>query len=151
MRCFMHPYQEAISVCKRCGKAMCADCSSYSGHSGICPQCKRLDYIKERETLQIEYSQLASAKTPFNTAIVWAILSAVAVVVLALVTKFMFLFALLIFSACFAIKAIIYKNKTNKINRDRFQQMRTIKARVDYLTGEIDKLEGALLKGDGTI
>ena len=103
------------------------------------------------DLLQIEYSRLASAKTPFNTAIVWAILSAVAAVALALVTKLMFLFALLIFSAYFAIKAIIYKNKTNKINRDRFQQMRTIKARIEFLTGEIDKLEGALLKGNGTI
>ena len=151
MKCFMHPYQEAISVCKRCGKAMCVDCSSYSGHSGICPQCKRVDYIKERDELQIQYNQLAGIKTPFNINIVWAALLAVLVVVIAIVTKMSFLFVLLVIPAYFGIKAIMYKTKTDRLSKDRLGRMRVLWTRIEYLNGEIDKLESALRKGDGII
>lgn len=47
MKCFMHPDVEAIATCKKCGKAMCANCSAYSNHSGICPQCKMEEYKSE--------------------------------------------------------------------------------------------------------
>ena len=47
MRCFIHNEAEAVATCKRCGKAMCAKCSAYSGHSGVCPECRRLDFIQE--------------------------------------------------------------------------------------------------------
>lgn len=47
MKCFMHPDVEAIATCKKCGKAMCANCSAYSNHSGICPQCKMEEYQAE--------------------------------------------------------------------------------------------------------
>ena len=47
MKCFMHPDVEAIATCKKCGKAMCANCSAYSNHSGICPQCKMEEYQSE--------------------------------------------------------------------------------------------------------
>ena len=39
MKCFIHGDREAIAVCKRCGKGMCSNCSAYTGHSGICPEC----------------------------------------------------------------------------------------------------------------
>lgn len=151
MRCFMHPYQEAISVCKRCGKAMCADCSSYTMHSGICPQCKRLDFIKERQQLQDEYNQLAGITTPFNTAVVWAIVLSIAVAVLTVLLKTIFLLVLLVVPACFAIKAVRYKKAADKRNRVRFENMRIIMSRIEYLTGEIDKLEIALQKGNAII
>lgn len=52
MRCFIHPQTEAIAVCKRCGKAMCDDCSSYSGHSGICPECRLNEFRMEEDLLK---------------------------------------------------------------------------------------------------
>ena len=40
MKCFIHGDREAIAVCKLCGKGMCSNCSAYTGHSGICPECR---------------------------------------------------------------------------------------------------------------
>lgn len=51
MRCFIHNNEEAIAACKICGKGMCANCSAYSGHTGICPECKKTEYEKERSNL----------------------------------------------------------------------------------------------------
>ncbi|MGN0765892.1 MAG: hypothetical protein ACI4MO_05385 [Christensenellales bacterium] len=51
MKCFMHPDVEAIATCKKCGKAMCANCSAYSNHSGICPQCKMEEYQAELDDI----------------------------------------------------------------------------------------------------
>ena len=50
MRCFIHNNVEAIATCKICGKAMCADCSAYSSHSGICPQCRKEQFTNEVDT-----------------------------------------------------------------------------------------------------
>ena len=47
MRCFIHNESEAIATCVRCGKAMCAKCSAYNNHNGVCPECRRLEYIEE--------------------------------------------------------------------------------------------------------
>ena len=41
MKCFIHNEIEAIGVCKKCGKAMCDNCSSFNEHRGICPACSR--------------------------------------------------------------------------------------------------------------
>lgn len=51
MNCFIHPHKAAVATCKRCGKAMCENCSAYSGHSGICPECRNADYKRERAAL----------------------------------------------------------------------------------------------------
>lgn len=51
MRCFIHNDAEAVATCKRCGKAMCAKCSAYSSHSGICPECRKDEFIAERSRL----------------------------------------------------------------------------------------------------
>ncbi len=53
MKCFIHKNKDAIAVCKHCGKAMCDDCSSYSEHSGICPEC-RLNGFKEEVPIKLE-------------------------------------------------------------------------------------------------
>ncbi len=52
MKCFIHASKEAVAVCRKCGKAMCDDCSSYSGHSGICPECRKKEF--EAEVVQNE-------------------------------------------------------------------------------------------------
>ena len=53
MKCFVHMDKEAIAVCKVCGKAMCSECSAYSNHSGICPECRKVQLEKERKSLEI--------------------------------------------------------------------------------------------------
>ncbi len=47
MKCFIHTAKEAVAACRTCGKGMCADCSAYSGHSGICPECRKKEFEKE--------------------------------------------------------------------------------------------------------
>ena len=54
MKCFIHNNEEAIAACKICGKGMCANCSAYSNHTGICPECKKADYEDERKYLLSE-------------------------------------------------------------------------------------------------
>lgn len=61
MRCFIHPEKEAISVCKNCGKAMCADCSAFSGHNGICPECRLEEFIQERGWKESELKSIKFA------------------------------------------------------------------------------------------
>lgn len=58
MKCFVHLGVEAISVCRNCGKGMCAECSAYSGHSGICPECRKKEFIQERNNLINENKRL---------------------------------------------------------------------------------------------
>lgn len=47
MKCFIHNEVEAVAACRKCGKGMCQDCSAYSGHTGICPECRRQEFILE--------------------------------------------------------------------------------------------------------
>lgn len=47
MKCFIHEDREAIAVCKDCGKAMCRNCSAFTNHSGLCPEC-RLAELKDK-------------------------------------------------------------------------------------------------------
>ena len=47
MKCFVHFNQEAVAACRTCGKGMCSSCSAYSGHSGVCPECRKKEFEKE--------------------------------------------------------------------------------------------------------
>ena len=71
MRCFIHNEAEAIATCKRCGKAMCAQCSAYSNHSGVCPECRRDDFIDE---VKHNENQIKEYKRDRILNIVWAVL-----------------------------------------------------------------------------
>ncbi len=51
MKCFIHFNQEAIAACTKCGKGMCANCSAYSGHSGICPECRKVEFQQQVASL----------------------------------------------------------------------------------------------------
>lgn len=114
MRCFIHNDAEAISVCKRCGKAMCAKCSAYSGHSGVCPECRRDDFIKERNqnNKQIEEIKKEKIRNVF-----WGIL---------------------LFWTIIAIFVNVYRFKKNS------KKIQEIEARNEKLTAEIDKLTESL-------
>ena len=70
MKCFIHLEQEAIAACRQCGKGMCADCSSYSNHSGICPECRLNGFKKEVAQKRSEYDELHKEQ-------VWAVVKAV--------------------------------------------------------------------------
>lgn len=69
MKCFIHFDKEAVAACRNCGKGMCANCSAFSGHRGICPECRK-------EELEKEVSKLISDKKEQQMYIVnWAILA----------------------------------------------------------------------------
>ena len=136
MKCFIHINDEAIAVCKKCGKAMCGNCSAYTNHSGICPECVREDYIKERNSL---YGDLSRIKSSLIRCIIFADLFAVAAVLLA-VTVHPFGLAVLIGTLVFAIKAILNLN-------DR----KPILNRINFLSAEIDKLSVALKRSAAII
>ena len=58
MKCFVHIQEEAVAACRKCGKGMCANCSAYSGHSGVCPECRKKEFEKEVSRLSKENHNL---------------------------------------------------------------------------------------------
>ena len=58
MKCFVNINEEAIAACRHCGKGMCANCSAYSGHSGICPECRKKEFEKEVSNLSVRNHEL---------------------------------------------------------------------------------------------
>ena len=132
MRCFIHSDREAISVCKQCGKAMCADCSAYSGHNGICPECRNAEFIEERDLLEIKLNGNQSAQIKN---IVLAVVCAIAAIALGILVG-PILFALLIGTVIFAIRFLNVKN-----------ERKPLLDRISFLNGKILKLENALQKG----
>lgn len=121
MRCFFHETKEAIAACRKCGKGMCEDCSSYDNHSGICPNCKKEDFKKEISQLYCDIEFIKNSKF-------WTILKSV-------------LFFWLIIPIFICIKNIKEDN-TAIVNKQ---------SRIDYLEQEIIKIENSLKKGSGTI
>lgn len=67
MKCFCHGSVEAVAACRNCGKGMCSSCSAYSGHSGICPACRKVEFENEVR------SKLSEIKD-CTTSIVWAVI-----------------------------------------------------------------------------
>jgi hypothetical protein len=117
----MHPEAEASAVCKKCGKAMCQDCSSYSGHSGVCPSCRRMQFIAERA---YNYRKIVRK-------FVWVGILSIASLGLAFWQP-----------ACLAgllIPGIIVLTTISRIKLNH------------YLTEEINKIGAALGRGTGTI
>ena len=122
MRCFIHNESEAISVCKRCGKAMCATCSAYSGHTGICPMCR----LKEFEG-KYAYKK-SERKRAIAGIVIWAIFS------------ILILFAAPLVSVITGILMIVNIIKTVSLSND-----------MKMLQDEINKLRRALSQGQAKI
>ena len=121
MKCFIHLDKEAIAACRNCGKGMCADCSSYSGHSGICPACRNEEYKKELRSLQMEDEGWEWDRAK----------SIIAAVLL-----------------CWTIVgAFVYGIRAKEKLANHEQRV----ARMNYLKREIAKLDKAMAKGTGVI
>ena len=52
MKCFIHFGEEAVAACRNCGKGMCTNCSAYSNHSGICPECRKKEFEQKVSALR---------------------------------------------------------------------------------------------------
>ena len=119
MKCFIHRMEEAVATCKQCGKAMCIDCSAYSEHTGICPECRRKEFIVRRNQIADRIETLRQEKIK---AIVLAVLLCVLII---------------------PILTGIYKaiTRTNRINE--------LKKQIYLLDTEIQKLNKALSIGRG--
>ena len=132
MNCFIHPHKAAVATCKRCGKAMCENCSAYSGHSGICPECRNADYKRERAAL-IDERKSKIRRIVFEA------------VIIALVVLFTLLMiieegaAMLVFLiAALILVPFIVRNA---------KRLKAIKERLTFVEGEIAKLDAALARG----
>ena len=89
MKCFIHINDEAVAVCKQCGKAMCGNCSAYTNHSGICPECRRTEFIQECNILSLK---LKKNKASIAASIAVAAVFAVSAVVLAVIVHVILFF-----------------------------------------------------------
>lgn len=137
MKCFIHVSQDAISVCKRCGKAMCADCSSYSQHSGICPECRRDEFIKERASLQKRLRE--NKQSIILSCIVIVLFIALAIWLFVDVMSVLGGIVLALTIGIGIRVAVLFSKRKPMINR------------INFLTGEINKLTWSLSKGAGVI
>ena len=132
MNCFIHPHKAAVATCKRCGKAMCENCSAYSGHSGICPECRNDEYKRERAALIDER----------KSKIRWIAFEAVIIALVVLFTLLMIIevgAAMLVFliAALIPVPFIVRNAK----------RLKAIKERLTFVEGEIAKLDAALGRG----
>ena len=132
MNCFIHPHKAAVATCKKCGKAMCENCSAYSGHSGICPECRNDEYKRERAALIDER----------KSKIRWIVFEAVICALIVLFTLLMIIeagAAMLVFliAALIPVPFIVRNAK----------RLKAIKERLTFVEGEIAKLDAALARG----
>ena len=61
---------------------MCGNCSAYTNHSGICPKCRRTEFIQECNILSLK---LKKNKASIAASIAVAAVFAVSAVVLAVI------------------------------------------------------------------
>ena len=119
MRCFIHIDVEAVATCRRCGKAMCANCSAYSNHSGICPECRKEDF--ENEVAEKKWL-IKEQESEMSKRIWYAILTGITII---------------------GIFYNVYKyNKAKELKE-------TYEARIELLNAEITKLNGILVNRGG--
>ena len=132
MNCFIHPHKAAVATCKRCGKAMCENCSAYSGHSGICPECRNADYKRERAAL-IDERKSKIRRIVFEAVIIaLVVLFTLWMIIEAGAAMLVFLIAALIL-----VPFVVHNAK----------RLKAIKERLTFVEGEIAKLDAALARG----
>jgi hypothetical protein len=100
---------------------MCSDCSAYSGHTGVCPQCRKKEFEEER------IGKIQEAKSLLWSIVGWAILTV---------------------ALCWTVIAVLIGG-VKIFNRVR-RRKETLN-RIDYLNAEIAKLDSALTQGRALI
>lgn len=132
MNCFIHPHKAAIATCTRCGKAMCENCSAYSGHSGICPECRNDEYKRERAAL------IDERKSKIRWIVFEAVICALIVVfTLAMIPEMGATALIALVIALIPVPFIVRNAK----------RLKAIAARLTFVEGEIAKLDAALGRG----
>ena len=121
MKCFIHNQEEAIAACRKCGKGMCANCSAYSNHSGICPECRKKEFINKRDELYLELSEEKSSKK-------WFIVKSV----------------LLCWTIIYPLYGLYQISQSKK-------EIERLNDKIDKLSAEIEKLDKALQVGNAII
>ncbi len=121
MKCFIHGAVEAVAACRQCGKGMCSNCSAYSGHTGICPACKKTEHEREYACNEEKKKSL-----------IWSIVG----------------WSFVGVALCWTIIGLIV-GAVKVFNRVR--ERNKLKARNEYLAGEIAKLNNALKQGGAGI
>lgn len=116
MKCFIHSSKEAVAACKKCGKGMCANCSAYSGHTGICPECRKKEFEEE-------FRRRCSQRNGMQ----WRVVGSTILLCLTFWT--------VIGGIYFGIK--VYQNVKERNENDE---------RIAFLDGEIKKLNSALMR-----
>ena len=119
MKCFCHSSVEAVAACRNCGKGMCSNCSAYSGHSGICPACRKVEFEREVSSKRAQIKECTSS-------IVWAVILGILLCWTVV--------ALLIAGIYIAVKA---------------SQKSKLEDRVSSLLVEIDKIDKVYLQHTG--
>lgn len=125
MKCFIHGDREARAICLICGKAMCIDCSAYTGHSGKCPSCYLGEFRKQKN----------GKLTLITFMVIFAIAATVASVILAVQQEQPLYYLLNLLSAMFLIIAIVQSKKVKFVNRQVEiieNAMRQGKPQIDY-------------------
>ncbi len=137
MNCFIHPAKEASSVCKKCGKAMCINCSAYSNHSGICPACKKEEYEIEQSILINSLKQ--NKKSTIIRYILIAITAIISIIIMTTIN--------IVIGAVLLVLPIIFGIKVLLLIKKRKPMIE----RIEFLTTEIFKLSKALSQGEKVI
>ena len=115
MKCFCHSGVEAVAACRTCGKGMCSECSAYSGHTGICPACRKVEFERE---LALRYAEHKQCNRDIVAASIWGTL------------------------LCWTVIGLIV-NVVKIFNRISMKKKLT--ARIEALTAEIEKLDKVFL------
>ncbi len=84
MKCFNHPKEDAVAVCKSCGKGVCRECAIIVTGESYCKTCVETGKVKAL-TVQVPTPQVAMpmpsgipSRSPFIVGGVGAIISGVA-------------------------------------------------------------------------
>lgn len=139
MRCFIHSNLEALVVCKKCGKGMCVDCSAYSNHSGICPECRSDEYKQELSEKIIATKQIKAKLV--KTYIRWVLDGILAL--LGIIGYFSSSSKLIVL-AILGIALALFKLPKFFGNK---KIISNLEERIEWLILETDKLDSVLSKG----
>lgn len=134
MKCFIHKNDDGIAVCTDCGKAMCANCSSHTNHSGICPECKKELSEDIRTNLQNELKTRKILSTFILSGIIFLFILGILISIelKPLIILFSMFFVGLLIALVVTWRILYIKKQREQIRKE-----------IVYLTAEIDLINDA--------